>query len=101
MLMVIGAALLFIVVYIRDLKLEIAELHEITLQSHEILNPPLSDEALAYEDSVEIADSHVQNEELSNRVARLKEEMALAQFFTEKSPKHTPYITPLHPDVYN
>lgn len=86
-------------------RTEIADLQDVAHKTHaqvadlhDLINPAPSDEEYVdMEDSVEIADSDVQNDELQNRVAQLKEDIALAQ-----SRITTPSsVTPLHPDVYN
>lgn len=86
---------------VADLRDSLFDLHGLVADLHDTLNPSYDAELNDVPDSVEIADSHVQNDELQDRVARLKEEIALTQIRIKNTPKHTPYITPLHPDVYN
>lgn len=107
LIMMVGLLVVLLIMSLRDSHHKIADLHEITqdIQAQtaellDIINPSYDEEADT-SDSVEIADSHVQNDELQDRVARLKEEIANTTALIAKTPKHTPYITPLHPDVYN
>lgn len=91
--------------YIHD---QIADLHALTRTTHDIINPSpvdthdntptadLSDE----EPAIEMPDSHVQNMEMADRVAMLKEQIANTTKIVQNLHKPTS-ITPLHPDVYN
>lgn len=106
--MFIGLLLVLVSLNLRELSKQVADLRDMAQDTqgtleyvHDLIDPAPSDVAPEYVDSVEIADSHVQNDELGDRVARLKEEIAQTTIALKNTPKHTPYITPLHPDVYN
>lgn len=86
---------------IGEMRDEIADLRANTDELIDILNPSSDAEYVEeHEDARTIAEEL--NEDMELRIARIKDEMAAKIADTRPdTPKSTPYITPLHPEIYN
>lgn len=96
---------------IASLQDQIADNHALTLTMHDIMNPAPAEfpdepdvdthDPHTYTPDIQHTDSHEQNNELNDRVAMLKEQIARVKGNIGAIKSPTPMITPLHPDVYN